>query len=341
MGAAYSMTLAASGGTAPRTWSLASGSALLPPGLTLNATTGSISGTPTSAVTRNITVRVTDSATPAATTTRSLSITISGAPTITTTTLPGGTVGVAYSTTLVASGGTTPRTWSVFAGSLPTGLTLNTISGAITGTPTVAVASSFTIRVTDSAGATTNRNLSITVVPAIVSTAFILPSLHLSLNGGDDNGFQTNPTNAFAFDGALAVDSNSGDQLTIPSCTSGASDKHSFYGFNLNIPAGSTIRGIEVRLDARADSTASMPRMCVELSWNSGGAWTTVQQTTPTLTTTTATYILGSPTYLWGRSWTIPQLASGVFRIRITNMATLSTSRTFSLDGVAVRVTYQ
>ena len=70
--------------------------------------------------------------------------------TITTSSLPNGTVGTAYSATLSASGGTTPYTWSISAGSLPAGLTLNASTGAITGTPTTAGTFSFTAKVTDS-----------------------------------------------------------------------------------------------------------------------------------------------------------------------------------------------
>jgi hypothetical protein len=51
------------------------------------------------------------------------------------TTLAGGTVGTAYSQTVTASGGTAPYTYSITSGSLPSGLSLNTSTGAITGTP--------------------------------------------------------------------------------------------------------------------------------------------------------------------------------------------------------------
>jgi hypothetical protein len=71
-GAAYSKTLAVSGGKAPFTWARISGT--LPPGLTLNATTGTIAGVPTQAGTWNFTVRVTDSAVPATKSKRSFSL---------------------------------------------------------------------------------------------------------------------------------------------------------------------------------------------------------------------------------------------------------------------------
>ncbi|MDV7244480.1 MULTISPECIES: Ig domain-containing protein [Rhodococcus] len=70
--------------------------------------------------------------------------------TITTASLPGGTVSVAYSQTLTVTGGTGTKTWSVVTGSLPAGLTLNASTGVISGTPTAAGTSNFTVQVVDS-----------------------------------------------------------------------------------------------------------------------------------------------------------------------------------------------
>jgi uncharacterized repeat protein (TIGR03803 family) len=86
-----------------------------------------------------------------------LSIAIIAGPTITTTSLPNGEVGVAYSQTLAATGGTPPYSnWTVTSGSLPPGLTLTAATGVISGTPTTATGSpfSFSVTVGDSAGAT-------------------------------------------------------------------------------------------------------------------------------------------------------------------------------------------
>ena len=69
---------------------------------------------------------------------------------ISTSSLPGGTAGVAYNATLTATGGTTPYAWAISGGALPAGLSLNTSTGVITGTPTTAGTSTFTARVTDS-----------------------------------------------------------------------------------------------------------------------------------------------------------------------------------------------
>lgn len=69
--------------------------------------------------------------------------------TITTTTLPAGVLKVKYSKTLVKTGGTAPYKWSLSAGKLPAGLTLNATTGAIAGTPTKTGAFNFTVEVTD------------------------------------------------------------------------------------------------------------------------------------------------------------------------------------------------
>ena len=85
------------------------------------------------------------------------------APTITTDTLPDGKVGEAYSQTLTATG-TAPITWSVDGG-LPADLSLNVNTGEISGTPTAAGTSTFTVKATNSAGSDT-KELSITITKA-------------------------------------------------------------------------------------------------------------------------------------------------------------------------------
>lgn len=77
-------------------------------------------------------------------------------------TLADGTVGTAYSSTLTATGGTSPYTWAKTAGTLPTGLTLAS-DGKISGTPTAAATYNFTVTVTDSDATTTSKAFSITV----------------------------------------------------------------------------------------------------------------------------------------------------------------------------------
>ena len=162
---AYSATaLQAVGGAPPYTWSVTSG---LPPGMALNAS-GLLSGTPTTTGTFSLSVSVTDSAAiaPVAAT-----YTVTVAPptvTITTSGLVLGVQGVAYpSTTLAATGGKSPYTWS--ASGLPPGLNLSA-AGVLTGTPTTAGTYSAVITATDSS------------TPGVSSTAVML-ELDVLLSG--------------------------------------------------------------------------------------------------------------------------------------------------------------
>lgn len=84
-------------------------------------------------------------------------------PVITTTSLPSGTVGSAYSQTLVATG-TAPITWSITSGSISP-LILNASTGAITGTPSTATTLTATFRATNAFG-TNDKALSIVVSAA-------------------------------------------------------------------------------------------------------------------------------------------------------------------------------
>jgi hypothetical protein len=143
--------LVATGGVPPYTFSIISGS--VPPGLTLNPSTGAITGTPTQAGTFNFTAQVTDSTgSKAGTATANCSIVVSPPPVTLTCANSVDQVGVPYSSSLVASGGTPPYTFSITSGSLPPGLTLNSATGAITGTPTTAGNFAFTAQVVDSTG---------------------------------------------------------------------------------------------------------------------------------------------------------------------------------------------
>src|SRR3989304_5033155 len=92
VGQGYNQSLTASGGVAPLTWSVTSGS--LPAGLTLNATAGAILGTPIGpAGPASFTLQVRDSASPAQTRTINFSIRIADPLVIATTALPDGTAG--------------------------------------------------------------------------------------------------------------------------------------------------------------------------------------------------------------------------------------------------------
>jgi carboxypeptidase T len=156
-------------------------------------------------------------------------------------------------------------------------------------------------------------------------------------SSGDNNGYEVSASNALTNDSLFAVDNNSGSG-TNTSCTHAQKDKHRFSNFSFDIPGTALIQGIEVRLDAKADSTSSAPKLCVQLSSDGGVSWTTTKSTT-TLTTSDATYILGGPADNWGLTWTLSTLSDANFRVRVIDVSS-STSRDFSLDWIAVRVTY-
>ena len=96
-------------------------------------------------------------------------------PQIITENLPDGTVGEFYSQTLEATGGTPPYSWSISAGNLPDGLSLNESSGNISGTPTVAGQFNFTAKVTDSQSQTDTQDLSINIIAQLQIITQSLP----------------------------------------------------------------------------------------------------------------------------------------------------------------------
>lgn len=82
-------------------------------------------------------------------------------------TLPSGELGVPYSETITASGGSAPHTFSVTAGALPPGLTLDSNSGLLSGAPSSSGTFTFTITATDQNGCPGSRQYTLTINPAI------------------------------------------------------------------------------------------------------------------------------------------------------------------------------
>ena len=183
VGVHYSATAVGTGGIPPYTWTVTAG--ILPAGLML-ATNGGITGIPAGPPgTSTFTLQACDLQLCA---TRPASIVVSG-PVIVTSGLPGGIVGVAYTATLQAAGGTPPDTFQVLLGGdmkiCPTlntlGLCMNTSTSSnqttIVGTPTGAGTSSFTVQVTDSMAAVGTRPFVLSVQSAtnpvvVTSTSF-------------------------------------------------------------------------------------------------------------------------------------------------------------------------
>ncbi len=183
VGTAYSLQLAGTGGIAPYTWTLTGGT--LPTGWTL--TTGGLLSGPApvagQAGTIDLTVKVTDSGTPTAlTATLQLTVTIAPAPAITFTgAMPASvTYKSAYAGSAAASGGAGTLVYSLASGSgpLPTGLSANANTGAITGTATAAGAYPFTIKAADAYGDSATQAYAITVNPATPTLAFTAIPTH-------------------------------------------------------------------------------------------------------------------------------------------------------------------
>ncbi len=182
----YVDILDANYGIEPYSWSIISGS--LPDGLALTAGTNRIEGTvSSSATTSTFTVQATDSGSPSQSVTKGLTIYVYDPPTITTSSpLTSGTEGTPYSVTLSASGGNTPYSWIVeVPGSLPPGLSVNSSTGEISGTPTNDGNYSFVIRLTDSSNPnqTYNKAFSVTINPGTRTISGTVETLGMVVPG--------------------------------------------------------------------------------------------------------------------------------------------------------------
>jgi uncharacterized protein (TIGR03437 family) len=179
--------LQAAGGAPPYLWFVAPGSQQLPPWLSVDASSGFLSGTPPAAGTFPFTIQVNDSA--QSTLTKALSVVVAPPLTISTASAaPAGTVGSNYSLTFAATGGNSPFSWAVDSGALPPGLTLNTATGALTGSPQAAGAYSFVIRTTDFAKATVTKAFTLTVGGGGPAASALISTNTLDFNalaGGD------------------------------------------------------------------------------------------------------------------------------------------------------------
>jgi hypothetical protein len=165
-GQPYTVTLQASGGTGADTWSIMGGSTL-PDDLSLNPTTGVISGIPATVVpNRPLYVQVKDSSPTPQVIVQQFTFAILPAPlTIATSVLPPATVNQPYAVTLATGGGSGNFNWSLVSGALPPGLELRT-DGHITGAATTTGLFNFVVRVDDATPASATRALSLQIVPS-------------------------------------------------------------------------------------------------------------------------------------------------------------------------------
>lgn len=149
---------------------------ILPPGLTLNGATGAITGIPTAS--GNFTFGITATAANGCAGTQAYNLLITAncaAITVNPASLPTATVGVAYNQIITATGGNAPYSFAVTNGTLPTGLSLDSTTGALTGTPTAGGTFSFRITATGAGGCTGSRNYVLTL--ACGTLTFTPPTL--------------------------------------------------------------------------------------------------------------------------------------------------------------------
>ncbi len=246
----------ATGGTTPYTWSITGPS--LPDGLTINSGTGAITGTPTpmSVGVYNFSIEVTDSSQPVQTKLVPDSITITaptGGLTIPTFSPPAGTVGVGYAYTLTASGGKAPYTFLVSAGSLPAGLTLNSATGVVSGTPTTTGNSTFTVKVTDSSSPVETVTAGISI---IISSAPSGPGYWMLDSRGDVYAFGSSATaygqanNLGAPAAAMVATPNGGGYWVVS--TTGVVDSFGNAGtYTLSGTANSSVVAIASTIDGK------------------------------------------------------------------------------------------
>jgi hypothetical protein len=204
VGSAYAVSLAGSGGIAPYTWTLTNG--LLPPCLTMTLG-GAISGTimASCAGTYTPTFTMTDSGTPTAlkATTQLTMVIASATPISFIGSVPTtGTYNVAYSGSAAATGGVGTLNYALTSGSaLPTGVTLNPLTGAVSGTPTTVGTYSFAVSASDAFGdAATSATYSLVVsYPAMQITTATLPAGYIG---------SSYPSTVLAATGGAGVASN-------------------------------------------------------------------------------------------------------------------------------------
>ena len=216
------------------TYSIVSGS--LPTGISLNTSTGALTGTPSSSQV-SVTIRATDSGGNFI----DRAFLFNRKPVWNTSSLAQATQNVSYSATLSASDDVSISSYTLVSGTLPSGLSLNTSTGVISGTPSAGNGNAtLTFRATDSNGSFADRNLSIgvTVVNTYTSnTTFTVPagvtSLQVAVAGGGGGGGSNSTSQAAAAGGAgagglvyhssLAVSSGQNYAITIGGGGNGAS----------------------------------------------------------------------------------------------------------------------
>ena len=155
----FALSPAVAGGKAAYTWSAAG----LPAGITIDAATGRLSGSPSAPGSFPVKLTVTDSL--GLTNTVDVTLTIAPKLSIVTRAVRSAKVGRAFSLRLVAAGGVESRTWKIVRGALPRGMHFSRRTGAFTGTPKRSGKATLVVQVSDKLGGTARVTFRLTVKP--------------------------------------------------------------------------------------------------------------------------------------------------------------------------------
>ena len=235
VGTSYTATCTVTGGASPYNWSINPGA--LPTGLTLSPSgdTATISGAPTVAGSYSYTVRVTDSSATPQTATQAYSGTVISALSLSCNPVTGPTtVGTSYTATCTLTGGTSPYTWAINPGSLPSGLTLTPSGGTATirGTATGSGDYSYTVRATDSSATpqTATQAYSGTVTGTGITITTSPPGLQIIVDGSTFTAPQTfiwAPGTGHEI-GVPSPQGSGGSRLVFTSWSDGGAQSHTF-----------------------------------------------------------------------------------------------------------------
>jgi len=335
--------VAGSGGTAPLVYSILPA---LPTGLSINSATGEITGTPTAAISSTVfTVTITDSKLQTASASFTLTVVVVPALTLTQSVPSSSFVvntAVTAFTPVTASGGSGTLTYAV-SPTLPAGLSYNTATGQITGTPSaVSALKTYTVTVTDALGQTASSTFTLTVAyPALVLTKAV-PNSTLTKNvavtsfvpvtasgGISPYAYSVSP----ALPSALNFNAATGAVTGIPNSTSVATytvtvtdnvgqTKTETFGVTINNPPAlvvGTTTGVTGTLNSNITATTPVPV--------TGGLAPLVYSVSPTLPAglsfnTTTGIITGTPT---------GAPSSGNFTVSVTDAASQTVSANFNI----------
>jgi hypothetical protein len=145
--------------------------------------------------------------------------------------------------------------------------------------------------------------------------------------GSDPDFFWPTSNSGSWINGAFAYDGIDGTYAT-----TSTANNHNFTNHGFGIPDGNTIGGIEVKLELSGTTPAGS--VDVQLSWDGGTSWTS-SKNSGTLTTADAVRTLGSPSDLWGRTWTATEFSNPNFAVRLAGSPS---SNIIRVDAIQVRI---